>query len=131
MASRRAAIVAPGGSGHPPMTTRVGSPSVCESTTDTSRMACGGSVPIREPFADQRADHLALIAGQLHARRAYHCAPLADLLLHELDQLNELGNGVEAQQGQEPMVERACRFGALVHREVEELHRFLRECVRE
>jgi hypothetical protein len=37
IASRRSAIVAPGGSGQPEMTTRVGSPSVWESTMPISR----------------------------------------------------------------------------------------------
>ena len=44
-------------------------------------------------------------AGQNEARGAHAFMAHADLLLHELDELHELGHGVHAQQGEEPAVE--------------------------
>src|SRR5688572_9431034 len=101
---------APLGSGHPEITTRVGSPSVWESMTVSSCMDPRSSAAIRQTFANQGADHFPVVAGKLEPRGTDRGASHADLLLHELDQLDELGNGIEPQQRQEPFVERPRRF---------------------
>ena len=60
---------------------------------------------------------------QRQAWRAYALAAHADLLLHELDQLDKLGHRVHPQQGQEPAIERRRVFSSALPRQLEQLNR--------
>ncbi len=69
---------------------------------------------------------------QFEARRADLGAAHADHLLSKLDQLHELGDSIEAQQRQEPVVQRfdagaVTATFAQLHTAVEQFHRFVRE----
>jgi hypothetical protein len=60
---------------------------------------------------DEPQGFVTLGAVEYEPRRPHTLVPASDFLLHELDVLHELGDRVEAEQGQEPRIER-CRLRA-------------------
>src|SRR5689334_12631508 len=105
--SRRSFMVAPGMVPTPPVTTRVGMPSVCESTAVNS---------LDDRMSDRQArdgldrplglglDLGAVLRGERAARRAARAAVPADDVHAQLDGLDELGARVPAEQRDELLV---------------------------
>src|ERR1044072_4707264 len=104
---RRSNMVAPGNTPAPPVTTRVGIPSVCESTAWKTRSLRMGSV---KPFREGRLGGLAhrggVVGGEGYAWVAAGSAVAPGDVHAELDRLDELGPGVPAQQRVQGAVQR-------------------------
>src|SRR5699024_4686631 len=96
---RRSAIVAPGSTPTPPVITRVGIPSVWQSTAcgtrlDRTRSAYRSVEAVGDGLLGGRA-HVGLLLGQQRlARRAAPAAGAPDQVHRQLDRLDELGLGV-------------------------------------
>src|SRR5215212_8123151 len=79
--------------------------------------------PRRDAFANERYRLLALRSLDGQTRRAYAFVPSSDFLLHELDELNELGDRVQAKQRQEPFVDAPGLGPATGHSRLEDPNR--------
>src|SRR3954470_20621304 len=62
----------------------------------------GGSTG--DPLSNDRQRRIAFRANQLQTRRTYALRALTDLLLHQFDQLHELGHRIESKQREEPLI---------------------------
>src|SRR3954471_3940918 len=92
--SRRSFMVAPGTVPIPPVITRVGMPSVCESTACRTSLLRMIPLPLGEPGRDGLLgggpDRGLLLGQQRHARRPYGTAVPSDDVHGQLDRLHEL-----------------------------------------
>src|SRR5690349_20606501 len=95
---RRSAIEAPGISRTPPTITRVGMPSVCESTAWNTRRARISAAHSRERLLGRNAHDRFLLGRQRLSRGTTRAAVAADDVHRELDRLDELGFGVPPEQ---------------------------------
>src|SRR5665213_1647699 len=103
--------------GPPDMTTRVGSPPVCESmipilwTVEGIGVPFGGLAwsnlrPRSDAFVDDRQYLLALGARQRHSRHSQPFGAVSALLYRKLDIVHKLHVGVEVQQWRVPSIDR-------------------------
>ena len=118
--SLRSSIVAPGIGSTPAVTTRVGIPSVCESTASIL-------IPAATAIASQQRG--ALVVGERQSRRARRTADEADLVHRRLEVLHELGRHVEAGEREQAAVDRARGLEVAGAAGVVELHALARQHV--
>src|SRR6516225_5977951 len=107
---RRSAMVAPGMTPTPPVTTRVGMPSVCDSTVWITRCerirATPSSIALGQRGLGVVDDLLGDPESQRRARRPAWAAVAAGDVHGQLDRLHELGLGVPPQQRVQVAIDR-------------------------
>src|SRR6185295_1022504 len=94
-------------SGPPLMTTRVGSPAVCESMTSMRRISRLRKLrTILDAVVDDFQHRFALFARERQARRTHPLSAQPAFLRGQLDVLHELDVHIQMQQRREPAVNR-------------------------
>src|SRR5436190_7022546 len=94
-------------SGPPLITTRVGSPAVCESMTSMRRISRLGKFrPVLNPVMNDLQDRFPFVTGERQARRAHPLRAETTFLHRQLDVLHKLHMRIQMQQRREPTVNR-------------------------
>src|SRR5690349_7742946 len=102
---RRSFMVAPGMVPRPAVTTRVGMPSVCESTAVNILEARMSAAQCFDGPLGLGLDQGAVLRGERAPRRAARTAVAPDQVHAELDGLHELRTGIPAEHGHQVFVQ--------------------------